>query len=280
MANNFSVPPILYHYTKWKNFEKIVQNHTWRFSSINFTNDIKEKLNGYVIEILNDRYLINNLDQNIKDDIIHNINTDNYLGIKNFFIACFSEKEDDPYMWENEYGYGDKGQGVCIGINSEFFTEHLFRNDDKADPNASNKLGWTEIAYDIQTQKQRLLQIAEEYEKYDDDFIEDNTQDLAYKIRNIAMTMKDKAFKDENEYRLVIAAIDDELLDDNFLPMNTNKEIYYDLNSNAREGFGELFHSILIGKNSQYTEDDVKKLLNKNGFNTSNIIISKSKNKF
>lgn len=301
MINNLSVPQFLYHYTKWDTFKAIVENHTWRFSSINHSKDISEILNMYVKDILKDKHLINNLNREVKDNIIHCIDTDNYYGIKIFFIACFSEIEDDPYMWDNEYGYGDKGQGVCIGINSRFFTEHIFRNDDETDHNASDKLGWTKIAYDIQTQKQHLLQITKEYEKYDDAFMDDNAPDLAYKIRNIAMTMKDRIFEKENEYRLIAFNIEGEELDDTFKSLckdfskpekkrlyfkkNENKNIQgdfvvkcidYDLDSDVREGTGDLFHSILIGSNSDKTERDVKELLEQNGFSTSNITISKS----
>ena len=40
---DLSIPPVLYHYTSWDTFEKIVKNHTWRFSSINGTNDLSCK---------------------------------------------------------------------------------------------------------------------------------------------------------------------------------------------------------------------------------------------
>ena len=91
MSNvNWSEHNVLYHYTSWDNFEKIVKNHTWRFSSINGTNDLSEDLNLYVKQLLCDKNLINNISSDMKQEIIHQIDIDNYYNFKKYFIACFS----------------------------------------------------------------------------------------------------------------------------------------------------------------------------------------------
>ena len=61
------LPKELYHYTSWKTFEKIVKNRTWRFSSINDTNDLSENLNLYLKQLLSDKDLISNIDYNCID---------------------------------------------------------------------------------------------------------------------------------------------------------------------------------------------------------------------
>ena len=108
------------------------------------------------------------------------------------------------------------------------------------------------------------------------------------------MTMKHKAFHIENEWRIIVSMIDDQILDENFHSLaedyakpedqriyfkkNTNPNIQakfivscidYDLNSNARVGEEKLFNSILLGKECPYNENDVKKLLSNNGFDNS-----------
>ena len=123
---DLSIPPVLYHYTSWDTFEKIVKNHTWRFSSINGTNDLSEDLNLYVKQLLDDKDLISNINLNTKQDILDHIDTDNYYGFKNYFIACFSSVRDDLGQWRTSYG--DYGRGVCIGINPKFFTKHIYLN--------------------------------------------------------------------------------------------------------------------------------------------------------
>ena len=115
------------------------------------------------------------------------------------------------------------------------------------------------------------------------------------------MVMKHRAFRIENEYRLIVSMVDDKILDDNFhsleedLQKNENDRQYfiknnnpniqdeyivkcldYDLDSFAREGEGNLFQSILLGKDCQMSIDDVRGLLKENGFDDSNIEVSKS----
>lgn len=292
MTNNQNVPPVLYHYTSWKTLKDIVENHTWRFSSINRTNDLSEDLNLYVKQLLNDKNLINNISDETKQDIIQHIDLDNFYGVKNYFIACFSTEEDDLGQWRTSYG--DYGRGVCIGINSAFFTNHLYLEDCK-------KLGWVDIAYDIQTQKQRLSAITAKLEEPDEEWGCDNTYILAQEIRDAAITMKHRAFHIENEYRLIVSMIGEEILDNNFHSLvddfkkpekdrlyfkkNTNPNIQeqdivkcidYDLNSHARVGNGNLIRSILLGKDCPKDLYDVKDLLEENNFNSGNIDIKKS----
>ena len=288
---DLSIPPVLYHYTSWDTFEKIVKNHTWRFSSINGTNDLSEDLNLYVKQLLDDKDLISNINLNTKQDILDHIDTDNYYGFKNYFIACFSSVRDDLGQWRTSYG--DYGRGVCIGINPKFFTKHIYLNN-------PNQLGWVKIAYEVQVQKHRLSNITSKLEPPDEYWGIDNSYLLANEIRDVAMTMKHKAFHIENEWRMIVSMIDDQILDENFYSLDEdyakpeNKRIYfkkntnqniqakfivkcidYDLNSQARVGEGKLLTSILLGKECPYNEKDVKKLLSDNNFDNS-ISISKS----
>ena len=292
MSNvNWSEHNVLYHYTSWDNFEKIVKNHTWRFSSINGTNDLSEDLNLYVKQLLCDKNLINNISSDMKQEIIHQIDIDNYYNFKKYFIACFSSAYDDLGQWRTSYG--DYGRGVCIGINPKFFTKDLYLNN-------PDKLGWVEIVYNIQLQKQRLSKITSKLEPPDKYWGIDNSDLLAHDIRDIAMTMKHRAFHIEKEWRLIVSMIDNQILDENFhsfeedyaksenkrlyFTRNTNPNIQdkfivkcvdYDINSYVRVGEGKLFNSILLGKECPYNENDVKKLLSNNGFDNP-INISKS----
>lgn len=285
------LPKELYHYTSWETFNNIVNNHTWRFSSINGTNDLSEDLNLYVRQLLNDKKIVK-VDSNIKNKIIHNIKTDNFYGTKSYFIACFSEEKDDLGQWRTSYG--DYGRGVCIGINPKFFTKHMYLEN-------SDMLGWVKVSYDIQTQKQRLSKIVSKLEKPDPIWGMDNTTDLTAEIRDKALTMKHKAFHIEHEWRMIVAMVGDTPLDDNFHSLsedlekpeeerqyfirNANPNIQgnfivrcmdYDLDSKAREGEGNLFTSILLGKECPHYIEDAKEALTLNEFNTKGIKFSKS----
>ena len=48
MSIDFNLPNELYHYTSLETFKLILENHTWRLSSINYTNDLSEDLNLYM----------------------------------------------------------------------------------------------------------------------------------------------------------------------------------------------------------------------------------------
>lgn len=288
---NLLIPPVLYHYTSWDTFEKIVKNHTWRFASINGTNDLSEDLNLYLKQLLSDKDLINNVEPNIKKEIKNQIDIDNFYGFKNYYIACFSSECDDLGQWRTSYG--DYGKGVCIGINPYFFTKNLYLDN-------PNRLGWTQIAYDITTQKQRLSKITSKIEPPDEYWDMNNSDLLAHDARDIALTMKHKAFHIENEWRLIVSMIGENILDENFHSLEDdyakpeNKRMYfvrnmnpniqeefivkyldYDLKSYARVGEGDLFCSVLLGKECLHSINDVKRLLSNNGFDDS-ISISRS----
>ena len=150
MSIDFNLPNELYHYTSLETFKLILENHTWRLSSINYTNDLSEDLNLYIKQLLNDKKLISNINPSIKRDIIHHIDVNNYYGSKKYFVACFSDQKDDLGQWR--VSYGNYGQGVCIGINPNFFTRHLYYKD-------KDRLGWAKITYEPLEQKKLLKDI-------------------------------------------------------------------------------------------------------------------------
>jgi len=266
------LPRELYHYCTWNTFEKIVTNKTWRFSSINGTNDISENLNLYVKQLLCSSSLFGKFSPNIRKNIIDEIENENYYNNKNYYIACFSTEKDDLGQWR--VAYGDYGKGVCIGINPKFFTQNFYINN-------CDRLGWTEVSYNISSQKQRITQILEKYEDGSkNDWGIDNSMELAWEIRDVALTMKHRAFRIEHEWRMVVGEVDGNTSEIEFCPVcieAPNPYIDYDIKAKTRSTCEKLFTSILIGADCRKTKKDVINLLADNGFkDTDSINIDKS----
>lgn len=277
---NNELPNVLYHYTSWNTFEKIVKNKTWRFSSINNTNDLSEDLNLYIKQLLSDKNIISNINSKTKKELIDLVEQTNYYQVPSYFIACFSKEKDDLGQWRVKYG--DYGKGVCIGIKPNFFTNHFYEAD-------SLSLGWAKIEYEVAAQKKILNEIICKLNQteYND------TQSLVSELRDIAMVMKHKAFHIENEWRLVTSMVEDNLPDENFIPLGepTDSNPYYIKNTNPNiqgdytikcidyvlnQNEENVFDSIILGKESDKTINDVKQLLEVNNFKIDSVKISKS----
>lgn len=258
----------LFHYTSFDTLKKIAENGTWRFSSINGTNDLSEHLNLYVTYLLKQSGLFEFISEDVKENVIQNINNQNYYGYKDYFITCFSSEEDDLGQWRVRYG--DFGRGVCIGIDPKFFTdkEYILKTDN---------LGWSKIEYNINKQNNIVSEILKEYEEPDSVWNIDNAMDLAAKLRDIALTMKHYAFNIEHEYRLIAGCVDQGFSEAEFISENMTKDyVDYDLNRRFDIYKKPLFKSILIGKDSKIKEKDIQNLFRYNGLAASEILISKS----
>lgn len=258
----------LYHYTSFETLKKIVENRTWRFSNINGTNDLSEHLNLYVIYMLNQPGLFDFIPQNIRKEVIRNINNQNNYDFKGYFIACFSSEEDDLGQWRVKYG--DFGRGVCIGIDPKFFTdkEYILNTDN---------LGWTKIEYNTNSQRNVVANILNEYEKPDPVWNMDNAMDLAARLRDRALTIKHPAFHIEQEYRLIAGNVESNFPEAEFISeYMTENYVDYDLNSRFEKYKQPLFESILIGKDSKVTEKQIQRLFEHNGLAAPNMNINKS----
>lgn len=258
----------LFHYTSFETLKKIAENRTWRFSNVNGTNDLSEHLNLYVIYMLNKPELFDFISQDIKKEIVRSINNQNHSGFKDYFIACFSDSEDDLGQWRVKYG--DYGRGVCIGIDPGFFTdkEYVLNTDN---------LGWAKINYNANLQNDIMAKILNKYEEPDPEWNLDNSMDLAAKCRDTALTIKHHAFNIEHEYRLIAGSVDGNFPEAEFIKEDMTEDyVDYDLNSRFEKYKQPLFKSILIGKDSKTKEKDIQKLFEYNGLASPQMYISKS----
>lgn len=98
----------LYHYTSLQSLQKIIENLTFRATSIYMLNDPNELLHGY--QQISNWFL---------GDINKKISTiTRYKSIYGFpaFVFSLTELNDDMHFWEK---YGDKHKGIRIGFTPE-----------------------------------------------------------------------------------------------------------------------------------------------------------------
>lgn len=134
----------------------------------------------------------------ICDQIIKSINVYRKL---NIFVACFSEKCDSLNQWR---GYTTTGNGYCLGLNKNELERQAYLQD----------FSLLKCIYDDLVKRQIFNQWASdlinhlrpildtEINNIDKSFWE-NSISFMQQFVNYAATMKDKAFIDEEEWRLV-----------------------------------------------------------------------------
>lgn len=94
-------PSTYYKYISLSTFHRILTNRTFRMHSIVSQSDYTESL--YLGDLLSADY------ENEEDRF------KGVLNEKSVLITSFTDKNDDPYMWEH---YGDNGKGVCLSFRT------------------------------------------------------------------------------------------------------------------------------------------------------------------
>lgn len=116
-----TLPPVVYHYCTVETFFNIISNHSLRLSDIEKSNDFMEKKWAIQQCLMHIRSNLNNpaypchtnpqTALALLDEMEQQFTRYNTM----ILAACFSSERDLLSQWR---GYGDNGDGVCIGINS------------------------------------------------------------------------------------------------------------------------------------------------------------------
>ena len=187
-------PQILYHYCSLETFEKIIKNHTIRFSDITKSNDSDELI--FICKLywkfLNKKVKFNPLKFFIKEssqDLIH-------------YAFCLSEKGDDLSQWR---GYAPNG-GVAIGFDTSFLKKMCDNIETTLIDEKHQFKGFDKIKYiDIKEKDKELRQnwedIKNEFGKMPT-YSQENFAIILNKLLELSNTYKNSAFKNECERRL------------------------------------------------------------------------------
>lgn len=222
MKNNNTI----YHYCSVETFMSIIENRSIRLSDLNKTNDYMEKkwANNLITEVLKEQLKKFGIALDLEKNYMYNEKSENHLQYyKNtlkdelydqnlILISCFSNQEDKLSQWR---AYGQDGTGVAIGFNYNKIKMLSGRNEYNG-----KKIVVTKVIYDETEQKKKLGKVIERgilrmknYHKIDhftDDFnvyldeeFDGFCEVLMDDIRWVGCTIKNPAFSEEEEVRII-----------------------------------------------------------------------------
>ena len=219
---NKPAPEFLYHYTDGNAFQNIMKNGQLWASHIRFMNDYTEEflVLDKIIEILTKRVGSLDLDiEKLKNKIRKFFEEE--ISKKGIFILSFSEKADDLNQWR---AYGNKIPSYCIKFDTQNLIQNLNHSFQKLSDIEEIK-SFIRVDWDLNDRKRKFLLMSciyesEEQEKLLEEVIEDSlsyverindkitesklAKEIANRLIIYAPIIKHKAFKEEQEWRIII----------------------------------------------------------------------------
>lgn len=256
----------LYHYTTYEAFEKILSSSTFLIGSIHYMNDDKEI--KYVYELMKKELKL--------------------LGAPDYIVRKLEELNtilpDDIYVWsfsENDYSqalsnYGD----IALGFDNQEIMECLAKYYSKGkktldEYTVGNAYVFPlKVEYDYEVQSKYITTLAHAWYVAHDNF-EKDPYDMDEIIKRIVQALhffslffKNPILRQEEEIRYIIFNIND----DNLL----NPELYMNNKPFTTCKFTyEMLKDVIINPKSQKNLNEVRTLLNRKGFNTTSVNMSK-----
>lgn len=181
---------IWYHYCSAESFMAITKNKTLRFCDLRHMNDMTELIYG---ERLFDELLFIREVSPEHREIIHKVM--DFFRNRTFLLSfSFSENGDQLSQWR---GYADDAKGVCIGFKAKDFKNfpvHLLK-----------------IEYQIEKQKELICSAIDKITAQLSNGFDEKGALWIVELFELFSMMKDNAFCEEKEFRLVRAIfVDDE----------------------------------------------------------------------
>lgn len=271
----------LYHYCPTDSFLSIIQNRSIRLSSLTNSNDAMEG-----------KWIRNIFQRKCEEQSFSKSDVVEIMTSFDFIIEftrplgfCLTEEGDLLSQWR---GYADDGQGMSIGFAKEFLDDTVHSSGN------TNGYSLQQIAYGDDVEIENVQKVIKALKEFSDkgafqpwnlfDTIKSEEEKEAKKKLRIAASApllllmfelfkaKSPSFSEEKEWRLISYSFK-ELADDcRFTASNGNLKRYreYPL---PTEGLNSVVEVVLGPKNTS-DEDDVRVLLENNGFKAVNIVRS------
>ena len=254
---------LVFHYTKMKSFEKIVNNQSFWFTDYRYLNDTQEFNwgKGQIINVLESMKSKNA--KSILDEI-------DYLENVELYVASFCLQPDLLSQWR---AYGNNGKGVSFGVNPI---------------KMKNSLGFSffqgKVKYNRSEQRKQIIEAINE--SFDYFKKKGEIPEIKCIIRYLSLiiaTHKHESFFEEKEYRLFVFSNTSQR--DAWLEEGLNSEgkpyfSFHTLGKIQNLEIKELFpiDKIFIGPSRTFhtSKKSVSKLLKVNGYNLSSSNIIKS----
>lgn len=209
------LPPILYHYCSVNTFISVLQNENLWLSDAEKTNDYTEMkwLFSRIKEVIDQAVEMYKVDFpteilqkakmiacEISDDLLLK-KAPIVKNAKNFFV-CMSESQDLLSQWR---AYGNDGEGIAIGFNTELLRGFLKDSDyifTKVIYDSSETLKFLHTAIDEPLKWAIESSIDRKTQEIDEKELMMNVSLLIYSIWQEGFVYKNHTFSEEREWRL------------------------------------------------------------------------------
>jgi Protein of unknown function (DUF2971). len=187
------LPDIVYHYCSLSSFCSIISHKNIRLSCHIATNDYHECT---WIDKIFSKVPNSEINRDFIDKVIEQFHFSRNFAwrTKGVYLACFSEHGDQLSQWR---AYADDGRGVAIGFSTDGTGfANLFRSE--------HMPMFGKVIYSEQKQVQVVKDIFCKYEAdYDPACLDIAVVFCANALSNIAPLIKNPAFKEEMEWRII-----------------------------------------------------------------------------
>ncbi|QDK44606.1 hypothetical protein DOM22_05245 [Bdellovibrio sp. ZAP7] len=202
MEGSVVSPSVLYHYTSCETFLNILKNQSLWLTHAYYTNDASEFSHGMNLFIgCLDGLIQFNFQQIFIDRMKEFMAKESKNPSLAPYIFCLTENKDQLSQWR---GYGDFGSGVSIGLKTSDIEAHK-----------SFHMSLLKIVYDDSEKRQIVGAIFQKFVNLVRN-IGQNVNNISY-VRRLALDFfrvaytqslrfKDKAWREESEWRCVILA--------------------------------------------------------------------------
>jgi len=264
---------MMYHYCSMEAFEGILSSKSLWLSDSIFMND---KYEGRWIDKIVEEVILELKDEYSEGQLAKYKKQFNELKDKKAYMCCFSKEPDKLSQWR---AYADNASGVAIGFS-------------RAAIGLTGNFDFELALMDVLYNKEEHIRIIKESIKFslDNDYI-GNDKELAYYFKN-------PSFYEEEEVRFLYTPENDmsqhsfadplaskyyELMSNNIsdIKQRIREEekipyFEYDLTGTMKGFSSELIPKIVIGPRNRTDVNGLKKLLKKQGLNSTEIIYSAS----
>lgn len=275
-------PNIIFHYCSVNTFLNIIMSKSLRLSDIEKSNDSMEKklVTDTIIELLGTE-LRKHTDPIIRNSISKTQRLMIEVNDVHSYVCCFSEEADSLSQWR---GYADEASGVAVGIDRSKVDFELPRYK------------FIKVSYDRKEMEDNCRCIINKaiektmplFHLKNANNLFSNLQEL---LRDIYLKYKNNAFKNENEWRIVVnGGIMTQTYDDRLFVIGLNSPEMPIKSDIGNIQFSKLQHCVInkqlrsyidlcfeneknnfikeiwLGPKCKNTEDDIFILLSECGF--------------
>jgi len=197
------LPDVLYHYCPSPALPEILQSGVLWLTHQSGLNDLREAV--WVVPFIQDEIQRRQTDAT-KEFLIQVGRQFDLNALSETYVACFSSDGDVLSQWR---AYGMDGDGFAIGFRPRAFPAQLGTPMTSAVP--EHTVGFLKVHCDNEMLKKVIAAIFDHHISAGQDA--NNIIECSFKLRALALSFKNPAFREENEWRICYSPIITQHLD-------------------------------------------------------------------